>query len=73
MDGGHTVIDTVYNTIMDSAKLQLSSEYSRQEIQQRVDDVIESMMLTSIKDSMLGIISGGQRKRVQRRCNLQSL
>lgn len=57
--------DTVYNTIMDSAKLQLSSEYSRQEIQQRVDDVIESMMLTSIKDSMLGIISGGQRKRVQ--------
>lgn len=57
--------DTVYNTIMDSAKLQLSSEYSKQEIRQRVDDVIESMMLTSIKDSMLGIISGGQRKRVQ--------
>ena len=57
--------DTVYNTIMDSAKLQLASEYSRQEIKQRVDDVIESMMLSSIKNSMLGIISGGQRKRVQ--------
>ncbi|MDE5619904.1 MAG: FHA domain-containing protein [Ruminococcus sp.] len=57
--------DTVYNTIMDSARLQLSSEYSKQEIKQRVDDIIESMMLTSIKDSMLGIISGGQRKRVQ--------
>ncbi|MBD5160373.1 MAG: ABC transporter ATP-binding protein [Ruminococcus sp.] len=57
--------DMVYNTIMDSAKLQLASEYSRQEIKQRVDDVIESMMLSSIKNSMLGIISGGQRKRVQ--------
>lgn len=57
--------DTVYNTIMDSAKLQLASEYSKQEIKQRVEDVIESMMLSSIRNSMLGIISGGQRKRVQ--------
>jgi len=57
--------DTVYHTIMDSAQIQLAGEYSAEEIRQRVDEVIENMMLTSIKDSMLGIISGGQRKRVQ--------
>ena len=57
--------DTVYHTIMDSALLQLSSDYSKQEISQRVESVIQSMMLGSIRDSKLAVISGGQRKRVQ--------
>lgn len=61
----YRINDTVYNTIMDSAKLQLASEYNRREIEQRVEDVIESMMLSSIRNSRLDIISGGQRKRVQ--------
>ena len=57
--------DTVYHTILDSALLQLSSDYSRDEIEQRVESVIQSMMLNSIRDSKLSVISGGQRKRVQ--------
>lgn len=57
--------DTVYHTIMDAAKLQLSSDYSKKEIADRVESVIDRMMLSSIRDSKLGIISGGQRKRVQ--------
>ncbi len=57
--------DTVYHTILDSALLQLSSDYSRQEIEQRVEAVIQKMMLNSIRDSKLAVISGGQRKRVQ--------
>lgn len=57
--------DTVYHTIMDAARTKLAGEYSLKEIEQRVEDVIESMTLTQIRDSMLGVISGGQRKRVQ--------
>ena len=57
--------DTVYHTIMDSALLQLSSDYSKQEIKERVEKVIHDMMLDSIRDSKLSVISGGQRKRVQ--------
>lgn len=57
--------DTVYHTILDSALLQLSSDYSRQEIEQKVETVIRNMMLSNIRDSKLSVISGGQRKRVQ--------
>ena len=57
--------DTVYHTILDSARLQLSSDYSKREIEQRVETVIQNMMLNSIRDSKLSVISGGQRKRVQ--------
>ncbi len=57
--------DTVYHTIMDAAKLALAGDYSRKEIEARVEDVIGRMMLTPIRDSKLGVISGGQRKRVQ--------
>ena len=57
--------DTVYHTILDSARLQLASDYSKREIEQRVETVIQNMMLNSIRDSKLSVISGGQRKRVQ--------
>lgn len=57
--------DTVYHTIMDAAKIKLSGEYSNSEIKQRVDNIIERMMLTKIKDSLISVISGGQRKRVE--------
>lgn len=61
----YRVNDTVYHTIMDAAKIQLAGEYSRKEIEDRVESVIQKMILTSIRDSELGVISGGQRKRVQ--------
>ena len=57
--------DTVYHTILDSARLQLASDYNKREIEQRVETVIQNMMLNSIRDSKLSVISGGQRKRVQ--------
>lgn len=57
--------DTVYHTILDAARTRLSGEYSKKEIEERVESVIENMTLSAIRDSMLGVISGGQRKRVQ--------
>lgn len=41
------------------------ADHSRNEIEQRVESVIQKMMLNSIRDSKLAVISGGQRKRVQ--------
>lgn len=57
--------DTVYHTILDSAKIRLAGEYSTGEIKQRVESVIEKMMLTSLRDSFIKNLSGGQKKRVE--------
>lgn len=59
------VNDTVYNTIMDSAYLKLAGEYSRKEIKMRVDQIIQKMMLTSLKNNMVKTLSGGQLKRLE--------
>lgn len=57
--------DTVYHTIMDAAVSKLSGEYSKAEITERVDSTIQKMMLTSLKNSLIKNLSGGQKKRVE--------
>lgn len=57
--------DSVYHTIKDAAMSKLSGDYSRKEILQRVDDIINQMMLSSLKKNMIKTLSGGQRKRVE--------
>ncbi|MBQ3970114.1 MAG: ABC transporter ATP-binding protein, partial [Clostridia bacterium] len=57
--------DTVYNTICDAAEIKLAGEYSKAEIKQRVDHIIEKMMLTKLTNSLLRELSGGQRKRLE--------
>ncbi len=59
------VNDTVYNTIMDAARIKLAGEYTRKEIVQRVDGVIQKMMLTSLKNNLIKTLSGGQLKRLE--------
>lgn len=57
--------DTVYNTIMDAANIKLAGEYSAQEIKERVDSVIQKLMLTSLTGNLVKNLSGGQKKRVE--------
>ena len=57
--------DTVYHTIHDQAISTLSGEYSRKEIQERVDKVMKQMMLESLRNHLLRNLSGGQRKRLE--------
>lgn len=57
--------DTVYNTIMDAANVKLAGEYSPEEIKQRVDSVIQKLMLTSLTGNLVKNLSGGQKKRVE--------
>ena len=59
------VNDTVYNTIMDAAYVKLAGEYSKKEIKERVEGVNERMMLTSLKNNLVGTLSGGQFKRLE--------
>ena len=57
--------DTVYNTIMDAANVKLAGEYSYTEIKERVDKIIQKLMLTSLTGSLVKNLSGGQKKRVE--------
>lgn len=57
--------DTVLHTITDAANSRLSGEYSKAEIKRRIDDVINKMMLTSLKNTLIKNLSGGQKKRVE--------
>lgn len=58
--------DTVYNTIMDSALVRLSGrEYSKAEVVRRVDEIIEMLGLTALKDNQISSLSGGQKKKVE--------
>lgn len=57
--------DTVYHTIMDAAVSKLSGEYAKDEIQKRVDEVLDKMMLSQLKSSLIKNLSGGQKKRVE--------
>jgi ABC-type multidrug transport system ATPase subunit len=60
---------TVFEAIRYSAKFRLPSDYSDQEIDRRVDQVIKDLGLESVKHLEIGkperkVLSGGQRKRV---------
>lgn len=57
--------DTVYNTIMDAANIKLAGEYTPAEIRNRVDEIIEKMLLGSLKNRLISKLSGGQKKRVE--------
>ncbi len=56
--------DTVYNTLMDAAKLRLPKDVSPQQRKERVEEVMEIMGLTPVKNSLVDKLSGGQKKRL---------
>lgn len=56
--------DTVLLTLSDAATLRLPSSTSFSERKKRVMDVLEQFGLTSVKDSLVEKLSGGQRKRL---------
>ncbi len=60
--------DTVYMTLLNSAKLRLPAEYSNKELCERVDEVLDEFGLAHHKDSLVKELSGGQRKRLSIAC-----
>jgi ATP-binding cassette subfamily G (WHITE) protein 2 len=60
---------TVYETLMYTAKLRLPRTFTNEERKKRVDDVMNDMGITSVKNVIVGTtlkkgISGGERKRL---------
>lgn len=55
---------TVYRTLYFVAKLRLSSDVSRSEINQIIEEVLDVTGLTERRDVPINQLSGGQRKRV---------
>ncbi len=56
--------DTVYSTLADSARMQLPVDVSLELRKRRVNEVIDMFGLTSLKDSLVQKLSGGQKKRL---------
>ena len=56
--------DTVYNTLMDSAKLRLPRDCPPEVRRERVAEVMEVFGLTPVKGNLVQKLSGGQRKRL---------
>ena len=56
--------DTVLHTLKDAAALRLPREFSSADRRDRVNEVMEMFGLTSLKDTMVSKLSGGQRKRL---------
>ncbi|MBQ6373296.1 MAG: ATP-binding cassette domain-containing protein [Clostridia bacterium] len=56
--------DTVYNTLMDAAKLRLPKEVSSDQRKARVNEVMEIFGLTPVKSNLVEKLSGGQKKRL---------
>jgi ABC-type multidrug transport system ATPase subunit/pSer/pThr/pTyr-binding forkhead associated (FHA) protein len=55
---------TVFEVLDYSARLRLPSDFSEEELVQRVNEVIEELELTGRRDQLVRNLSGGQRKRV---------
>ena len=55
---------TVANALRYSARLRLPPDTSSQEIEQRIDRVLEQVEMIGQKDQVVSSLSGGQRKRV---------
>lgn len=55
--------DTVENTLLDAARLRLPQNFTSSDRQDRVQDVMDIFGLTPVRNSLLGKLSGGQRKR----------
>lgn len=56
--------DTVYNTLMDAAALRLPNDFSGAERKERVNEVMKLFGLLPVKSSLVGKLSGGQKKRL---------
>ena len=56
--------DSVYRTLMDSAMLRLPNSVSRQERNERVEEVMELFGLSALRDNIVCKQSGGQKKRI---------
>ncbi|MDO4494140.1 MAG: ABC transporter ATP-binding protein, partial [Clostridia bacterium] len=56
--------DTVNATLADAAMLRLPAKFTAAERNKRVDEVLELFGLTPLRRSLVGKLSGGQRKRL---------
>ena len=56
--------DTVRNTVTDAAYIRLAGAFGKQDIQRRVDSVLEKAGIMPLENSLIGDLSGGQKKRV---------
>ena len=56
--------DTVYYTLMDSAKLRLPKDVPADVRKKRVEEVMEIFGLTPVKSNLVQKLSGGQKKRL---------
>ena len=56
--------DTVYATLSNAADMKMDSKATRQEREQRIDHVLNSLGLLRERDSIVKKLSGGQRKRL---------
>lgn len=56
--------DSVYRTLMDAAALRLPMEFSKEQRQARVEEVMDIFGLTPVKSNLVVKLSGGQRKRL---------
>ena len=58
------VNDTVYMTLNDAANLRLSTSISHNDKKERILSVMDKLGLHSVRNSQVGKLSGGQRKRL---------
>ena len=56
--------DTVFMTLSDAAGLRLPKNISAEEKKKRIDEMLEKFGLSSVKNSLVEKLSGGQRKRL---------
>ena len=56
--------DTVYNTLLDTAKLRLPKDVTPAQRKARVNEVMEIFGLVPVKDNLVEKLSGGQKKRL---------
>ncbi len=56
--------DSVYRTLMDAAALRLPENFSKEQRQARVEEVMHIFGLTPVKNNLVVKLSGGQRKRL---------
>lgn len=56
--------DTIYNTVNDNAKLRLSDDYDKEEIKNKVAEVLKAFGLPKSGSAIVGKQSGGQIKRI---------
>ena len=56
--------DGVYRTLMDAAALRLPANFTKAELEARVNEVMDIFGLTPVKNNLVVKLSGGQRKRL---------